>query len=464
MQSEFDKEMDSLLREGARRGRATSATSFEWGARGREEDGLRATLSGAHLDADEQNAYAENSLPPSARTHYAAHLADCDDCRRSVTQLALAAGTPAQLEQRAAASGVEVLPNVSWRERIGALFAPRAWRYAVPALALLLVGAVALMVSMRSSRQGATSVAEQRNASDKTKIALPETHHAPQNNNAAAPVADDRDTLSTSNSNAPATSEEMAAAGGSREDQGQSKSVSILTDSVTAPPPPAPVTSGVGAASAPAPAAADIPTPLPTPAPVPEEVISTQEAEQKNKAAERTEGFAKDVQKPGNYEMNQSRERERISGPRRNNSEQSRNMQRGVNAGTLRDGADKNDAALATPTTTPPAAEARRSARQREADGERNARTSDDAKKSEGMPLPKSTTAETRNVAGRKFRRSGSAWIDTAYNSSQAVTVIRRNSEQYRALIADEPQLRRISDTLDGEITVVWKGRAYRIK
>jgi hypothetical protein len=41
---------------------------------------------------------------------------------------------------------------------------------------------------------------------------------------------------------------------------------------------------------------------------------------------------------------------------------------------------------------------------------------------------------------------------------------VRRNSEQYRALIADEPELRRISDALGGEVTVVWKGRAYRIR
>ena len=74
------------------------------------------------------------------------------------------------------------------------------------------------------------------------------------------------------------------------------------------------------------------------------------------------------------------------------------------------------------------------------------------------------TEAQTRTVASRRFRRQGGAWVDTAYNSSMATTNVRRNSEQYRALVADEPELGRIADQLGGEVVVVWKGRAYRIR
>jgi hypothetical protein len=467
MQSEFDKEIDSLLREGARRRRATPVAPVEWSAGEREEgDGVRATLSGAHLDADEQNAYAENSLPPSARTHYAAHLADCDVCRRSVTQLALAAGLPAQLEQQAAtaASGREVLPGVTWRERLGALFAPRAWRYAVPALALLLVSAVTLLVLLRG-RQSEMSVA-QNNTTEQAKRAAPaqsETHHAPQSGGdvAPTPATGDGGVLSAPGSNAPVTKEEIAA----REDQGAAKAGTVLSEADAPPPPPA---TGVGATSAAAPAAvaADTTAPMATPMPTAEPLVGTPEVEQKDKGGERADEPAKDVQRQGNYENNQL-SRERISGPRRN--EQSRNIQRGINSGISRDGADKNDVALSKPApASPPSA---RRAPPREADEERTAsRASDDARKRESAPLPKSTAvgtsaaAETRTVSGRRFRRAGSAWVDTAYNSSQSVTVVRRNSEQYRALAADEPELRRISDALGGEITVVWKGRAYRIR
>jgi hypothetical protein len=71
---------------------------------------------------------------------------------------------------------------------------------------------------------------------------------------------------------------------------------------------------------------------------------------------------------------------------------------------------------------------------------------------------------ETRSVAGRQFRRQKSAWVDTAYRAGQATVNVRRDSEQWRAFIADEPELRRIADALGGEVIIVWRGRAYRIK
>jgi hypothetical protein len=70
---------------------------------------------------------------------------------------------------------------------------------------------------------------------------------------------------------------------------------------------------------------------------------------------------------------------------------------------------------------------------------------------------------ETRSVAGRQFRRQGGAWVDRAYASGRATVNIARGSEQYRALVADEPPLRTIAEQLGGEVIVVWKGRAYRI-
>ena len=72
--------------------------------------------------------------------------------------------------------------------------------------------------------------------------------------------------------------------------------------------------------------------------------------------------------------------------------------------------------------------------------------------------------AENRTVAGRHFRKRGGVWIDTAFNSSHSATNLTRGSEQYRALIADEPAIKTIADQLDGEILVVWKGRPYHIQ
>ncbi|HEX8131772.1 MAG TPA: hypothetical protein VF527_21935 [Pyrinomonadaceae bacterium] len=461
MKAEFDKEIDSLLRESARRGRAVSV-----------EPGVRAgggVPHAAHLDADEQSAYAENALPAAARAHYAAHLADCDDCRRSVTGLALAAGIPAQLEPRETATAQAVATNITWRERLGALFAPRAWRYAVPALALLLISAVAFIMLTRKPREDASIAQHNTTETQRAKATQPEAHHAPQNGNVAdatpavvpgvegvmsAPEAN----ASAPNQNVPASKEEIAA-NSSRTDVAQ-PSLGAAASDAAAPPPPAPASGGgAGARSV---------SELPTPAPVMSDAVTiTSDREAKARSGEAAE-LARIEQKRGNVENRQyeNRQREQISGPRRNsNNEQARNT-RADDAPVHADKQDGNYAIMApTPTPPPPpaATSAMKSARRREADRSKDeSRPAEDSERvsTEGAKL----STATRSIAGRKFRRDGDAWIDTAYKAGQSYTVVRRNSEQFRALVADEPELRRIAGALGGDITVVWKGRAYRIK
>lgn len=82
----------------------------------------------------------------------------------------------------------------------------------------------------------------------------------------------------------------------------------------------------------------------------------------------------------------------------------------------------------------------------------------------DGVDEKEKADAETRTVAGRRFRRQGGVWIDTAYDSSRDTVNLTRGSEQYRALIADEPAIKTFADALDGQLIVVWKGRAYRIR
>ena len=84
--------------------------------------------------------------------------------------------------------------------------------------------------------------------------------------------------------------------------------------------------------------------------------------------------------------------------------------------------------------------------------------------KSEAINLDKEKErdTETRTVGGHKFRKQGSAWVDTAYKSSLSTINVQRGSEQYRALIADETGLRAITQQLGGEVIVVWRGHAYR--
>lgn len=76
----------------------------------------------------------------------------------------------------------------------------------------------------------------------------------------------------------------------------------------------------------------------------------------------------------------------------------------------------------------------------------------------------KTAEVETRTVMGRHFNREGDAWVDTAYQSSRATIRVSRGSEQFRALVADEPAIRTIAEQLGGVVIVVWKNRAYRIQ
>ena len=71
---------------------------------------------------------------------------------------------------------------------------------------------------------------------------------------------------------------------------------------------------------------------------------------------------------------------------------------------------------------------------------------------------------DIRTVAGRRFRKHNGVWVDTAYDSSKDAVTLSRGSEQYRALVADEPAIKTIADQLEGEIIVVWKGHTYRIR
>jgi hypothetical protein len=81
-----------------------------------------------------------------------------------------------------------------------------------------------------------------------------------------------------------------------------------------------------------------------------------------------------------------------------------------------------------------------------------------------GMAKRRQNEEEVRSVAGHRFRKQGIVWVDSAYDSSRPTVNLSRGSEQYRALVADEPGIRTIAEQLDGEVIVVWKGRVYRIR
>jgi hypothetical protein len=72
--------------------------------------------------------------------------------------------------------------------------------------------------------------------------------------------------------------------------------------------------------------------------------------------------------------------------------------------------------------------------------------------------------SQTRTAAGHRFRREGSAWVDVNYKTSMPSTGVRRGTEAFRALVADEPEVGRVAEAVGGEVVVVVGGRAYHIR
>jgi hypothetical protein len=433
MKHSDNTEMDRLLRRYGRRGGEA--------LRGAAGEQVRPESNpGSHMDADEMSAYAEGALPEGARSRYFAHLADCDDCRTLVTSLTLAAARNDEDSARVAA--IASTPARPWREWLAAIFSPPVMRYGVPALALFVVILVAVVATRRTrdtgtsvaqineeSRYSQQPVAEDSKSAANTAAGTTATTGNQASSNAAPLVEQQTQAQPEATPSAPASqatpfedkepvlSQERVAKS-SPQQPGEMKDGTFATESkreqveVTAAPAAAP------------------PNPQPTvlSAPSTTTVASDRdEAGQQRKS--KTAGKDDNDALPANG---------RVSG--------------GVVVNRPQVNEDRADTGSAATARATPLGAARRKA---PAASKSSGPSDDKRSEKEGEP-------ETRSVGGRRFERRGGAWVDTSYNSSRPTTNVARGSEQYRALVADEPTLRTIAERLGGEVIVVWKSRAYR--
>jgi hypothetical protein len=117
MEFEFDKEIDAILRQ-ARRDEVV-------------------TSQGAHLDADEISAYAENALTEAARMRFTAHLADCARCRKNLSNV-ITLNSEAETEAASSAISTPVREvKTPWYRK---LFAFPQLAYTMGAMVLLFSG------------------------------------------------------------------------------------------------------------------------------------------------------------------------------------------------------------------------------------------------------------------------------------------------------------------------------------
>jgi hypothetical protein len=390
MKQETNNEMDLLLRRLARR------------------QDVFAPHAEDHLDADELNAYAENVLPAKTRARHTEHLAECTRCRELVVQLSASAGVVI------ADQAGKVSEPSGWKKFLATLFSPMVFKYAAPALGLIIVAAIGVIVLRRD--QSANLVSQVQ----------------PQRSNPAGVSTQEAETKQQPHVG---LSGDVKPAESTITKETQKKD--LVTPSPTPAPQgnPAPAEQAATKAAAPKPESQPVVAAAEPPAPSPTKLDAADETRARNDdAGRKQEAEVKVAQaevSKKNYQIDGEGKRGEASPP-----------------ATARARAAKSkpvfgDLASAQGAAGPGAAR-------------REGADRDDKEKD--------SSAETRYVAGRRFRKLGGVWTDTAYDSSTAITTYNRGSESYRSLIADEPAIKTIADQLDGEIIVVWKGHTYRIK
>jgi len=370
------------------------------------EGGASAVTQGQqHLDADELNSYAENALPASARARYTEHLADCSMCRKVAAQLNLAWG--ASLHPSAA----EKWKPSGLRKFLSVIFSAPVMRFAVPAFALIAIMAVALIVNRQQSRRELVASNEP-------------SARSPVSQNQELKVSDSG---VTSPEKRPAESGRMLhdsaptnTAVAQEREQAKAENKPRVEDSQKTVKEPVSEerSSDVKAPPATAPTSAAEPA-------TPKELAANEVSE--------TRDLAKQKRQP------------EVAGQVGGSKKEADEPHKG----------DQVAANQATPKKTENLPVSRT--------GVQGLITTDSGRRARAEKSGKDK-AETRLVAGHRFLKEGSGWVDAAYDSSRPTVTLTRGSEQYRALVADEPEIRTMAEQLDGQIIIAWKGRTYKIR
>ena len=144
MDFEFDKEMDALLRQAAQGEIASENSRFKI-----QDSRL------SHLDTDEISLFAENALPKKLRGNAVAHFADCDRCRKILSDLILlnSANEVVHTDENKEITA----PTIPWYRK---LFAFPNLAYTLGALVLVFSGLVAFTIVQSVDNSRTTEVSQ----------------------------------------------------------------------------------------------------------------------------------------------------------------------------------------------------------------------------------------------------------------------------------------------------------------
>jgi hypothetical protein len=385
MELEFDKEIDALMRKGLT-GRVSTGEVFN-----------------AHFDADELSAFAENAMPAPSRQLYMAHLADCDRCRRILSNL-IVLNSEAGIEMPAVAAPAVSAAVQPWYRK---LFLFPNLAYVMGGLVLVFGGllGVSLLQSSMSGDSATVSQATETQPSAHGPMALDE----PDYSSAANASSNATPMNANSSVSSSAVSNTAANATGSGQmpapkpadaeiDSRNEPSAGVMLDGVDAAKP---------AAAAPPPS-----------------VSATREI-----LTEREPKDADDVKKEDKLSS--------VTG-------------RSVNelpAEAKKRVADEN---------------LLKQAPRSQAGGPMKSKSGPTRDAQQNFPNRADNTYElrSRRISGKDFQFKNGAWYDGAYRG-QATRNVRRQTEEYKKL---DSGLRVIAESLSGVVVVVWKDGAYRIQ
>ncbi|CAN5118722.1 hypothetical protein BH20ACI2_BH20ACI2_13120 [soil metagenome] len=137
MEIEFDKEIDAILRTARHTGSVAA--------------------SSPHLDADVISAFAENALPMGARSLYVQHLADCDPCRKILSQTISISDNAAETAVAVPITAAAAEASVPWYK---AIFRTPNLAVAMGGLILVFSGVLGFLV-MQNNRDSENTVVSQ---------------------------------------------------------------------------------------------------------------------------------------------------------------------------------------------------------------------------------------------------------------------------------------------------------------
>lgn len=381
MELEFDKEMDAILR--------------------RARGGENVAVATPHLDADAVAAFVENALPGRVRRLYVEHFADCDRCRKLLSQSILMSETAASL---AAVGAAEVITApiaegvIPWYQK---LFRAPGLAIAMGGLVLTFSVVLGYLVLQNEQADSNASVAQITDQELQRGPSAPEAPAAANSNSSVAANAAAIDPSQTTNAALGMTAANTAAPSVSL-DGTDTRTLALRGEAEAKD-----VATGAAAGAQPEPKVAEA---APPPPPVAADAIRAQP-----EAARERDDAGAEKQKEDKEEA------------KKRSAFGSFSSRRDVPA----------PAAKAGPSRAGPVQSANNQVQNQTFE----------------MPV-------TRVVGGKTFENRDRAWYDRAYRN-QPTTNVRRGTEEFRRL---DSGLRSIANALDGVVVVVWKDKAYRIQ